>query len=250
MPVADLPVTILSDAELLDLARRVSAAIESSHAEHSWFGPIAQEVNAQIQQMNSVRNRQTGSELTDHIREADEQRDKSYMAFRTGLAFRELGNDPTQSAAASNLLQLLRRRDYSLQNLSDRDQTVELNALLDDLSESSAQNDLSTVGLTAEFETLRRTQQEFVDLIDQRAAEEASRQLPQLRIVRGLLREDLTVAVASLTFAERRDPGTFTSLVEAVSEHIIEVVANARARRTRSESGEVPTTEDLAPIAG
>ena len=44
MPVAELPATILNDAELLDLARRVSAAIEASHAEHSWFGPIAEDI--------------------------------------------------------------------------------------------------------------------------------------------------------------------------------------------------------------
>ena len=248
MPVVDLPVTILNDAELLDLARRVSAAIASSHAEHNWFGSIVEEVNSHIKEMNSVRNRQTGSELTDNIRIADERRDKAYLALRTGLEYRELSNDVNHATAAENLLQLLRRRDYSLHNLSDREQTVELNALLDDLSSSSAVNDLSTVGLATESEKMRLAQQAYVDLVDQRAAEQASRQLPSLRLVRRFLRDDLTTAVVSLNFAERRQPEEFTTLVESVSEHIVEVVANARARRTRHESDDVPHTGDLASV--
>ena len=146
-------------------------------------------------------------------------------------------------------MQLLRRRDYSMQNLSDREQTVELNALLEDLSERSPQHDLSTVGLSSEVETLRQMQQRFVELVDQRAAEEASRQLPSLRTVRRLLREDLAATVVSLNFVERRDPGSFAGLVESVSEHITEVVANARARRTRGESEE-QTAEEIVTVAG
>ena len=243
MPVADLPVTILDDAELLDLARRLSAAIGSSQADHGWFGPIVDDVHSQIQDMNAVRNRQTGSDLTESIREADERRDKAYLMFRTGLEFRELSDDGNQSTAATNLLQLLRRREYSMQRMSDRDQTVELNALLGDLSDSSAQNDLSTVGLTAEADALRQAQQVYVNLIDERAAEEGSRQSPSLRTVRSLLREDLIVAVFSLNFAERRDPAQFTELVESVSEHVTEVVANARARRTREANDSSPAAE-------
>lgn len=115
---------------------------------------------------------------------------------------------------------------------------------MDDFSSSSAQSDLSTVGLSAEAEALRQTQQSFVDLIDQEAAEEASRNLPPLRSVRGRLREGLTTAVVSLNFAERHDTEALTGLVDAVSEHITEVVANARARRTRSP------TEAAAPAVG
>ncbi|MCA9213505.1 MAG: hypothetical protein KDB27_10595 [Planctomycetales bacterium] len=255
MTVADLPVTILNDAELLDLARRVSAAIANSHPEHSWFGRIVEQLNSQIQEMNTVRNRQTANDLTEDIRKADEHRDKAYLAFRAGLEFREFSDDPNQATAATNLLQLLRRRDYSLQALSNREQTVELTALLNDLSDSSAQDDLSTVGLVAEAETLSQTQKAFDELVDQRAADEASRQLPPLRTARGLLREDLTVTVVSLNFAERDDPETFTSLAEAVSEHIMEVVANARARRTRNDAEEAraegaSSTEDFAPVVG
>ena len=248
MPVAELPATILNDAELLDLARRVSAAIEASHAEHSWFGPIAEDIGAQILAINSVRNRQTGSELTEDIRQADERRDKAYLAFRTGLEFRELSDDPSVASAATDLMQLLRRRDYSMQNLSDREQTDELNALLEDLSERSPQDDLSTVGLSSEAETLRQMQQRFVELVDQRATEEASRQLPSLRTVRRLLREDLSATAVSLNFVERQDPGLFTSLVEAVSEHITEVAANARARRTRGESEEQAAEEIVTSV--
>ncbi|MCA9218461.1 MAG: hypothetical protein KDB27_35575 [Planctomycetales bacterium] len=196
--------------------------------------------------MNALRNRQTANELTESIREADEYRDKAYLALRTGLEFRGLSHNPSQITAAFNLLKLLRRRDYSLQNLSNRDQTVELTALLEDLQDSSAQSDLATVGLTAEAETLRQAQQGFVDLVDQRAEGEGSRQLPSLRSVRGLLRDDLTIAVVSLNFAERRDSESFSILVNAVSEHITEVVANARARRTRSETEETTPAEEFA----
>ena len=56
MPVLDLPVSILNDPELLDVSRRMSTSIQSTHAEHPWFGPVAEEIDARIQELNSVRN--------------------------------------------------------------------------------------------------------------------------------------------------------------------------------------------------
>ena len=98
---------------------------------------------------------------------------------------------------------------------------------------------------------MRQAQQAFIDLVDQRAEEEANRQLPTLRQVRTMLRDDLTVAVHSLNFAERQDPEDFADLIKQVSEHITEVVANARARRTRSETAQTDDApvEQLAPSA-
>ena len=62
------------------------------------------------------------------------------------------------------------------------------------------------------------------------------------------------MTVASLNFAKRHDAESFTGLVSAVSEHITEVVANARARRTRSGTQDVAfaveLAVELAPIVG
>lgn len=236
MPVENIPVTILNDPELIDLGGRIAGAITRTLPDHVWFKPLADDLQLQIQGMNRSRARQAGSDLTDNIGDADAARDKAFLTFRAGLEYFQLKDNPAQQAAAENLLALVRTREYSLQNLGDREQSVELNALLGDLAETSAVADVTTLGLTAEVTAMTQTQQAFNDFVNQRAAE-SDDDIPSLPVVRALLREDLAVARNDLAFAERLDAASLGGLAEEISSHITDVVATARARRTREQGG-------------
>lgn len=247
MPVEILPVTILNDPELIDLGGRMAAAITRTLPNDAWFASLATDLASQIQAMNVSRARQSGSNLTDDINDADEARDQAFLAFRAGLDFLRLKPDAALQTAAENLLALVRSRGYSLQNLGDREQSMELNALLADLAGAAAAANVMTLGLTAEVDALRQAQQTFDDLVNQRAAEESGVDIPSLPVVRALLREDLSVARNDLAFAERRDAATFSGLAEEISEHITDVVATARARRTRGEGAAAPPASPPPP---
>ncbi len=242
MAIADLPVTILNDPELIDLGGRMAGPIQRTMPNDTWFGPLSTDIQSQIQAMNISRGRQSGSDLTDDIRNADVARDDAFLTLRAGLEFFQRKPEPLGSGAG-RLLDIIRNREYSLQNLGDSEESVELNALLSDLDTPAAQADLTTVGLTTEIDALQQAQQTFDNLIAQRAIEESGEEIPSLPAVRKFLREDLAVLRDDLAFAERRDPVIFGALVQEVSQHITDVVAIARARRTRQESEEEPAPE-------
>ncbi len=235
MAIADLPVTILNDIELIDLADRLAPSILNRLPNDTWFGPLVADMQSQVSSMNLVLGRTFGSDLTADINNADTARDDAFLTLRMGLEFLERRPEPVGSAAA-RLLEIVRNRDYSLQALGDREETVQLKALLGDLDQPAAQADLMTVGLSADVEAMRQAQQTFDDLIAQRAAEEAGEELPLLRTVRGYLRQDLEVLRNDIASAERRDPVIWGDLATEMSQPITEVVAMARARRTREKN--------------
>jgi len=105
---------------------------------------------------------------------------------------------------------------------------------------------LTTIGLTVEVQALRHAQNVFDDLVNRRAAQESSQDIPPLRTVRGLLREGLNVGTVSLSFAQRRNPARFDGLAEEISQHITDVVATARARRTLREADDEQLAAALA----
>lgn len=251
MAIVELPVTILNDAELIDLGGRMDGAIGRLLPSHPWLGPLVTDVRTQITAMNLSRGRELGSELTDDLAAADVARDQVFLEFRTGLDYFRQKPDVAKRTAAENLLALIRRRDYSLQVLGDREQSVQLKALLADLATPAAQADLTTLGLTVEVTTLQQRQQAFDTLVDQReTADTVKKQIPALLSVRALLREDVSLIRDSLASAERREPATYAALAAEISEHITSVSTTAHARRTRRTGDNNPPPPPPNPNPG
>jgi hypothetical protein len=251
MAVADLPITILNDPELIDLGGHLKSAIGRHAPQHPWFGLLGADIQTQIAAVNLSSGRPTGNSFTEALAAADAARDQAYIQFRSGLEYFRQNDDPAKRTAAENLLAHVRTRDYSLQRLGDREQSVQLRALLGDLSAAAAQADLALIGLAGEVAKLRQKQADFDALVVQRELQDVQhKEIPSLPVVRDLLRQDLALTQASIAFVERLDASTFGALAAEASEHITSAVATARARRTRqaskAESPPAPPTPNAA----
>ncbi|MCA9203875.1 MAG: hypothetical protein KDA59_12545 [Planctomycetales bacterium] len=238
MAVADLPVTILSDDELIGLGGHTVSTIRRLIPDHPWFAPLVDDVERQIADMNVATGRDPASGFAENVAAADEARDAAYLELRATVEYRTVVGTAEQLNAAGRLQAMIRRREYSLHSLANQRQSVETKALLQDLSSTPVQADLTTLNLSAVVEQLRTTQSAFDSLIEQReASEEVKRtSTPSVRLARALLRDDLATIRQSLVTAQRLFAPQFDTLAGELSQHITNAVATARARITRKEN--------------
>lgn len=239
MAVADLPVTILDDNELVDLTSGCSGAVDGFAGDKAAFTEVVADARAQVTTLNAVQVRQSGSNYTELLAAADDARDKAYLRFRNKITDALLDDGPPVVAAAERIEAILRARGFSLQDEPDSDQSVLSEALFQDLDNPQSTADLTAIDATDRLATWQTRQQEYAALeadAKKAAADKEQNKLPPIKDVRRLLRFDLALLRNTLELWERRHPDTHGALAAECSEHIAAAVATARARRTREQN--------------
>ncbi len=239
--VAKLPVTILDDDETIDLTGRFSLALTQFDPGHVWFSLVVADLDEQSGLMAQVRARDRASQLTAAIQAKDDERDDLLGRIKRKCVF--LAGEPVvePKAAAERVLAAMALRNLPKSKMGDTEQTVRVNELLGDFAGAALTADITLLGLTALVAELNQRQQEFEQLIGQRAAEQSppdEEKLPSTREVREHMQESLSVVRNDLALAARRNEATYGSVAALVSGHIDEIVAKARARRTREAGDE------------
>ncbi len=117
--------------------------------------------------------------------------------------------------------------------------------MLEELSSKEAQESIETINASGSFSELRDAHQAFIDTYQAKVSAESQTDYPQVRIATARVRSRIDALLCCLTtlsdFAEQEDDEqAFTivsELIRQVNEIITEVMAIARARRTRESSG-------------
>ena len=251
--LARLSTSLLTNAELPDIAQRIVAEVASSLPEHDFIQKLVTLIQEDVDELESTIGRSRGSEFTQRLTKLDDERGDAFVALRDFAKATMFRKQPDVAAAGRFVYATIRERGLQLHRLSYAEQSTQFNLLIEDLAEPEAQQALSTMNAIAWLEDLKVSQDAFRATVKQRDVAESQMERPQISSVRSRLHRHLTTLLWSVEaiheFTNEKgaheSTATLNTLGSVLNEMISGVMSIARARRSRGEAREM-TAPDRA----
>lgn len=193
-----------------------------------------------------------GSVLTREIAEADAVRDDAFIVLRGACenATRRRTR-PDHIAAGELLMRVIRTHGYSLQDLGNSSETGVLNALFTDLEAAASVAALDLIRADELLAELKAAQTAFEEILNARTDEQAALDYPLLAASKTVLGKRLQMLLGFIGTLDAADVDNarpeLDTLISRLNQVTAEILAPARARRTR---GNTPATPAPAPPVG
>lgn len=239
--IVNLSTSLLTSNQLVDTADHLINATTAPF--DGQFAKRLTRTGSASEQLTAALNKDSRNAYTKPLREADDDRDDACLFFKYGALGAEYHPDQETRAAGIKVKAIFDRHDTRLYNLGYTDQSTEMKSLIGDL-----ESNLETVnnsGLTAHMDYLKSSQLAFEQVYQAKIDFENNDTSLTETAARKELAEELDDLIGVVRIAAKDDPEAMATLVNKYNEVINEVMALARARRTRRENAsQNPSTDN------
>lgn len=240
-------VSSLSYNELHRLCTEVVASVDEFFGSHDFLKQLRDQIEARAEDLRRSLDQDDRNELTQEIREADDQRDDAYRAIRAGVEFAVRHFDPKTQEAGELLSSLLAKYGQGMLEVGYGEQTTLADALLGVLAEPQNVQALKQTGLDGFVNQFQEKQDAFKELVRRRQDAEAADDLPPRRAIRAELHEHLMLTEAAIQFVLKiANPENKEVVARTINERTQEIVIPARARNTRKANASSTNDEPVA----
>ena len=113
-----------------------------------------------------------------------------------------------------------------------------MEVLFKELDKPENQEAISLLNLKVVYDELKASQEEFLDIYEDRLSEDAKKDYPTLREASSKAIPHLNKLIDAISILEEVEPGEHDGLVNRMNAITTEFTSIARARKSRSENGE------------
>jgi hypothetical protein len=247
-----LPYYLLQAEETDTAAERLIALVQESLPAEPLLQPIFTLIGKDRAALQLALANSPGSALTRKIAEADEVRDDAFLVLRNHCdnATRRR-TKPDFIAAGELLLRLIRTQGYTLQQFGNTSETGALNALFKSLEAADAAAALHLIGADELLAELEAAQSSFEEIINARNDEQAAKDYPLVASAKTTLGKRLQMLLSFIGTLDTADVANarpeLDTLIARLNEVTAEILAPARARRTRGNAPDAPVVTPPAP---
>jgi hypothetical protein len=236
MKLKDLPFSLLSADEVHTSAGRINQVVLDSGVADPYIEQVRPPLHKSMQALSTAIGSSRASVFTRRLADGDGQRDARFVGFRDYSQAFIYHPDPEKSAAASLLVRLIQNRDWSLHRLGYAVETSQLNGLLNDLQSPEARASIKTIGAETWVTDLEEAQKAFEKLYQEKIDAESKEDYPLISEARKKVIRYLEGLLIYIDMMAELKPETYEPIAVKIDEVIVDVVAVARARRTRKEN--------------
>lgn len=245
----------LNASEYLNLMTRLQTLIETATAEALGLtNEEFEEFKDLVAKLQNRVNYTSASALTVQLDGIDKQRD-SLLAFLFSTIQNGVKLPIEAQRVAAEALELIIRPYANIQRLPGQQETVQVNGLLIDLAAESAAAHVTTLNLTAVVDELKKQNDQYAALTQQRTLECDAKATENIAELRARM-DPMYVAVTTIAHAESvANPTEATAeFVRALNATVAEVdhLYNLRVGHVKKEDQEtvVPGTDPEQPGGG
>lgn len=242
----------LNASEYLNLMTRLQTLIETATAEALGLtNEEFEEFKDLVAKLQNRVNYTSASALTVQLDGIDKQRD-SLLAFLFSTIQNGVKLPIEAQRVAAEALELIIRPYANIQRLPGQQETVQVNGLLIDLAAESAAAHVTTLNLTAVVDELKKQNDQYAALTQQRTLESDANATENIAELRARM-DPMYVAVTTIAHAESvANPTEATAeFVRALNATVAEVdhLYNLRVGHVKKEDQEtvVPGTDPEQP---
>ena len=187
----------------------------------------------------SAFKKERKSDYTRKLAEADEVRDRAYLALRYYLVACSYVSVDGYSAAADTLLGIFKRLGWSMQNEGYQTESSRLGNLIAELQQEGNAALLTTLEATAWLERMMTAADAFEAVYQQKLTTEAADTTTSAYRLRKVLQEQIEMSLSWLEVQQQFNKSDeLSALIGQVNELITNTMITARANATRKSSVE------------
>ena len=236
--------SLLLHAELTIVSRRLVDTIADALPNETTVSKLADLIRTDIAQVEAALSREAASEYTAQLAQQDQIRDDAFIALRDFAKANCNRGNAEISQAGKLIYSIFETRGLTLYSRGYTDQSAGMNLLLEDLSTDEARNALDEMGGMAWYDELQLAQDSFEQLVREKLSSESQETILPIRVSRLRLTDHIETLLGCVRavhdFEEQAATSdghvTLDELINSINEIILNAMAVARARRTRSES--------------
>ena len=245
----------LNASEYLNLMTRLQTLIETATAEALGLTDEEfEEFKALVAKLQNRVNYTSASALTAQLDGIDKQRD-SLLTFLFSTIQNGVNLPIEAQRVAAEALELIIRPYANIQRLPGQQETVQVNGLLIDLAAEAAAAHVTTLNLTAVVDELKKQNDQYAALTQQRTLESDANATENIAELRARM-DPMYVAVTTIAHAESVANPTETTaeFVRALNATVAEVdhLYNLRVGHVKKQDQDtvVPGTDPEQPGGG
>jgi hypothetical protein len=241
----NISTSVITSEELVTLAERISKLLTEAVLNNPLIDRALLLVQGDMNALNTALSKDTLGIFTKQINEKDYRRDKTFMGFRSFLEAYSYHLDDNLSKAAEHLLAIFRKHGTRLHREGNAVQTTKMKLLMADLELPENATTLATLQATPWLEMMKKENEEFETLVEERNIKESSKESPLINEKKFALGNRLNKLLDMLELMEDSgEPANIGETVAKINEAINQVMTVARGRKTRNHNSKTKEDEE------
>ncbi|MEL6560491.1 MAG: DUF6261 family protein [Bacteroidota bacterium] len=248
--VVKLRTSYLLPAELADVTKTVILLVKASGIPESLILRLLDLLQIDLDLLNVALTAVRKNELIEEVAEADAVLDDMFLAFRDTVEIGKRKRDKASVMAYQRLWNVLEKADLRLYRLGYSEKAGKLSALLNELDKPEFQADIALLRASEFYSDLKFAESEFDSLYNSKLDVDNKKKYPTLAKAKSQIVPHINILLGTISVLEESpgdaDPAAVTALVEKINGTTTEIMATAKARKTRNENRKKEAEQALA----
>ncbi|WP_420318506.1 DUF6261 family protein [Ekhidna sp.] len=218
----------LTSEELVVIAERFIQAVNASKLKGNLENRIKKSTEAS-KVLSEALNEGLSNVHASRVQQADLLRDDAFQAFKYGVLSASYRSEPSIKKAGEKLVEVVRKRGFSLYNLGYIAQSEAMRSLVDDLERYS--NEISHAGVADLLEEMLNSHEYFDKIYHEKTTEAIKNETPQVVVWKTELSKQITLFLNHVELLEEDKEEGVNALVETLNGIITDMMSQAKERQ-------------------
>ena len=248
--IRKLRTSFLLPAELAETTSKYVRATEEAQVVEPYVQKLLGLLKNDISALNRALTRLRVNSKVEALAEADGVRDDLFVAFRDMVDIGKRRQNPAIVGAYQLVFPTLESADLRLYRLGYTEKSGRLAALFEILDQAPYQAALALLSAVELYEELKAAEISFLEIYEQRVDEDSNREV-SVEEARRVAVPHVNIFLGVLSTLEVFEPEVYDTLSVRINSITAEIMAIARARKTRNDQNGPSSTDDspLGPLS-
>ena len=220
--------SLLTSEELVILAERMIQVVSSTSLKDVLGNRIKKTTEASNVLSESL-NEGLSNVHASRVQQADLLRDDAFQAFKYGVLSASYRTEPAIKQAGEKLVEIVRKRGFSLYNLGYIAQSEAMRSLVEDLGRCSVE--ISHAGVADLLEEMLNAHENFNQVYHEKTTEKTKNETPQVVVWKTELSKQITLLLNHVELLEEDKEDGISTLVDKINSTITDMMEQAKERQ-------------------
>ena len=231
-----LRTSFLLPAELSEIIKSYIQVVRDTGISHDFLNVVISLLLVDIENLKGAILAIRLNKLVQEVAQADAVRDDLFLSFRDVIDAAKRRQNPAFVEANKLVFPTIEKAGTRLYQLGYIEKSGKLDALIEELQKDEYQQALITMKVDDVFAELVEAQTKFITLYADRLKEESNLDYPTVDEAKRKTVPHVNIFLGTISILQEVEPETFDALVGKINVVTTEIMATARARKTRSDN--------------
>ncbi|MEO9870755.1 DUF6261 family protein [Ekhidna sp.] len=220
--------SLLTTEELAIIAERLVQAVDTSSLK-GILGNRIKKTNEASTVLSEALNESLSSVYASRVQQADLLRDDAFQAFKYGVLSASYRTEPLIKKAGEKLVEIVRKRGFSLYNLAYIAQSEAMRSLVEDLEKCS--HEISQAGVADLLQEMLTANENFSQVYHEKLSDGTQNETPQVVVWKTELSKQITLFLNHIELLDEDKEEGVEKLVNSLNSIITDMMKQVQQRQ-------------------